>query len=239
MARRLSYSVGSYAAGEASVELTRTDFRPDRTKRGVLVAPAHGGHAIDAFAPTYTNLQLQAIVDAGIPILGVDAGGPVAWGNDTAIARIGDGKTYLTGTVGAKTDKVLLWAFSMAGLSMLNWARTNLASVAAIGLVCPAVDLADLHNNRGYGTEIDTAYGGSAAYAAALPTHSPVQFAASLTVPCKVWYGLSDPTVVPSTVQAFVAAYGGPITSVPVTGGVHTPFNAPAQDMADWMSANL
>jgi pimeloyl-ACP methyl ester carboxylesterase len=232
----MSYGTGLYAASEHSVFLTRNNYRAGGNYRGVILGPGHGGTAIDAVTPTYTNLQLEALADAGIPTLVVDAGGATAWGNDTAIARMGDAKTYLQGTLGAKTGKIFLWGFSMGALSALNWARTNLSSVAAIALVCPATDLADLHDNRGFGTEINTAYTNLAGYTAALPTHSPVQFASTLTVPCKVWYGDADTTIPPSTVTAFNAAYGGSISTVAMAGIGHNPVPVPPQDVVSFLT---
>ena len=236
MARASSYGTGLYAAAESSVLITKCSYRLDSTAMGVLSFPSHGNTASQALANPYTNLVLEALAEQGYPVLSVDAGGGVAWGNDTAIARVTDAKTYLQGTCGAKSGKVLVYAFSMGALTALNWARSNLSSVAAMAFACPGVDLADLHDNRGFGTEINTAYGGSAAYTAALPTHNPVQFASSLTVPCKVWSASDDATVVPSTVTAFKNAYGGSIAQVDLGAVGHTPVTVPPQDVVSFLT---
>jgi pimeloyl-ACP methyl ester carboxylesterase len=233
--RATSYGVGKYAAGESHAFIARTDYRPDGTHPGIIFAPSHGNTAIQALTPTYVDTILNALAEAGYAVLAVDAGGVAAWGNATAVARVTDAKTYLQGTLGAKSGKVGLFAFSMGSLDLLNWARTNMASVAAMAFVAPAVDLADLHDNRGFATEINTAYGGVPSYA----TNSPVQYAASLTVPCKVWNASDDATVIPSTVAAFTAAYGGPISRVDLGAVGHTPVTTPPQAVVDHFSANL
>jgi pimeloyl-ACP methyl ester carboxylesterase len=169
--------VGAYVASERHVLIANRDYRADGTKRGVLYCPSHGNDATQAIAAHYVDDVLNAVAEAGFPVLSCDLGaGGTSWGNDTAISRFTSAKNYLQGTCGAKAGAVLVYGFSMGGLTALNWARQHPDKVAAAAFACPAVDLADIHDNNrgGYAAEIETAYGGAAGYAAAVAAHNPV-----------------------------------------------------------------
>lgn len=210
---RTSYGVGIYAASEGHCAMTPRTYRPDGSTRGIIFGHGVTGNSVtwlrDVFFP-----NVKPIVDL-YPCLGADLGGGTTFGNDTAIARVTDAKTYLQGTVGAASGQVILYGVSMGGAVVLNWARANVASVAGILLIKPAVDIEDIRaNNRGsLQASIETAYTNNAGWQAVRATHNPVQYGASLAgIPISVWYGEADTTVVPATIAAFAAAVGSSCT---------------------------
>lgn len=224
-----SYGLDAYHAGEAHVAVIPKGYRYDGTVRGVLFCHSRGGDATQGFLPTAsTYAVIQAVARAGFPVLTTDLGGTDTWGNDTAIARLTEAKTYLQGAAwNAKAGTVLLLGQSMGALAMLNWARQNLASVAAaVGLV-PVSDLNDVYaNNRGgFAAGIDTAYGGSYVDSTQKALHNPAYFAtlgdlAGLNY--QAHYGSSDTIVIPSTVTGLVSAIGGTASAVNVGAYDHS-----------------
>lgn len=137
-----------------------------------------------------------------------DLGGAQTWGNDTVVTRIGQAKTYLSSSFGA-TGPVVLVAGSMGTLGALAYTLANPSDVRGVAAVIPALDLNDLvvNNRGGSAAAINTAYGGSYSDVTHGPTHSPVQFAASLpAIPISLWTASDDAVCVPSTADAFVTA---------------------------------
>ena len=111
-----------------------------------------------------------------------------------------------------------------------------MASVAAIALITPVVDVDDIHDNNrnGYAAEIEARYGGLAAFDAALPTHNPVAFAGQLAgIPIKVWISSNDPVVIPATVDAFAAGSGAAVASLGAVG--HTAGALDGADVASFL----
>lgn len=194
-------------------------WHPDGTKRGVIFCRHAGGNADSLFTATVYLSIAQALAEAGYVTLAVDLGGDL-WGNDTSTAaagRMADGFTYLTSTLGCKSDKCGLLAVSEGASDALNWALANGAGkVAAVAGLIPAVDVQSVYDvNPGLKTSIDTAYGGAAAWTAAQPTHNPAARASSYTgLPIKLWYSTDDPTVLPATVTTFAAASGAATQSI-------------------------
>lgn len=216
-----TYGVGQYAASERHLAFYPLRYRRDGTKRGAIYAHSHGNTALEAQS---LDSVMGALALGGIPAISCDLGGVSAWGNDTAIARVSDAKTYLQGTLGAKTGSVFLLCYSMGAATLLNWARANVSSVAAFAGVAPAVDVAGLYaaNTNGATAEINTAYGSAGAWAAAAPTHDPNQFAATLTFPQRLYYGTADTAVTPAMVSTYAANVGGSnVSTVPLAGYDH------------------
>lgn len=127
-----------------------------------------------------------------------------AWGNDTHVSRIADAKAYLA-TLGA-AGPVTLVAASMGNLGALGYARLHPANVAKVACIIPALDLASLYPMAT--ADINAAYGGAYNDAVHGPTHSPVQYAASMdsSLPIHLFTASNDPICLPSTAVAFVAA---------------------------------
>lgn len=129
-----------------------------------------------------------------------------AFGNDTHVARIGEAITYLEATW-KTTSRVVLVGGSMGALGALGYARLYPQKVRAVAGIIPGLDLADLML-RGAAADINAAYGGAYNDATDGPTHSPVQYAASLdpNLPIRLWTASNDTIAVPATATAFVAA---------------------------------
>lgn len=214
-----AYELAAYHVGDASVVL-----RPNRSKPsarvGCLYAWGHGNTAEIVTNPAYWNGVGLAPAEVGIPTISGDYGGQL-WGNDTAIGRLDEAWAYLQ-SKGAVSSQVFLLGISMGALLVLNWARLNLSKVRAICLLTPGIDLANIHDvtRLDLTAEIDAAYGGSAGYMAALPTHSPSQYAAALAggPPIRSYYSTDDPSITPQTVLDFSAASGGEAISLGAVG---------------------
>lgn len=233
---------GYYYTAEGHLALLPKTWKGDGTVRGIIYC--HGAIQTEAQMIDATNYPglvsiMRAIADAGFPVLGIYAGGD-QWGNATGKARVTDGVTYLQGTLGAKAGKVALIGGSMGGLTILNWAKDNLASVAcAVGIV-PVSDVSDMvTNNRGsLAASINTAYStwNEATMGA---TYNPHTYAASglAGLRYKCWYGASDTIVIPSTVTDVVSAIGATATGVSVAGDHTTALNnIPPADVVSFLN---
>ncbi len=85
----------------------------------------------------------------------------------------------------------------------------------------PTLDLAYVHDNDigSSAAGIETAYGGLAAYQAALPTHNPAQYAATLnTVPQHIVYSTDDTFTIEATTLAYAATVGAVLQSQGAVG---------------------
>lgn len=178
----------------------------------VLYNHGRGGGNEDFFDGVRERL-LRTIALAGYPVVGSDEGGFATWGNDTAIARADDDIRYAeSAAVGASAPDVLLLGVSMGNLAMTNWARTHLSRVRGLVHLIPALDLAYHHDHDTLGVaaaEIDAAYGGHAGYLAALPTHSPIEYAATMArTPAAIFYATNDTIAPPASILPYASAVG-------------------------------
>lgn len=213
---------GLYAAGEDHLLWVPRRYSGER--RGVVWCHGRGDTARGTAGITTAGLHL--LVEAGLPVISADLGGPTSWGNPTSQARFWNAADYLVTRTRCPAE-VLIYAGSMGTLVGLNAARGNLARIAAIAAALPAVDLADLHDNRGFGAEIETAYGGAAGYAAARAANNPSEnTAAYQDVPIALWYGTADTVTVPARVEAFAAATGAQATPFAGAHNFQAPYDA-------------
>lgn len=204
-----SYGDGLYRATEDHVLSIRRGTKLDGTVRGLIYA--HGASHTSAMDATATHrFILDAFADAGYVALITEMGGLLTFGNDASRDAFLDSVTYVRAR-GASTDPLVLAAGSMGAMPALYWASTHLSDVAAIALIIPAVDVKDIYDNDrgGLASDIDTAWGGAAAWAAAEPTRNPINYAASLSsIPIGIWYSSDDTIVLPARVEAFAAVHG-------------------------------
>lgn len=210
--------------GESNLALLPKNYIADGTKRGIIFCHGAGVtelYAIDQSSPNMAAL-LRAIVAVGYPVLAPLCAGN-NWANDSGIARVSLAKTYLQGTLGAKSGKVILIGNSMGGCLSYAWARANLTSVACIVGILPVSDLNDIvtNNRGGLGAQATAAYSGGYSEATYGATHNPVDFAGQLSgLPIQAWSASDDTIVVPSTVAAFAAGVGSSVeTHNTLTGG--------------------
>lgn len=163
-----------------------------------------------------------AVANAGFTMLAAGYGGDT-WGNDTAIARTLEAQSYLQGVMGGTAGQIALLGGSMGGLNAINYARAYPANVACLALIVPVVDLADMHDNNrgGLAASIETAYGGSSGYAAAVGTKNPAvntSEIAALNIPTRIWYSTSDTVTTTASQTTFGAAVGATMTSLGAIG---------------------
>lgn len=240
-----SYGVGQYRAGEAHALFRPRMYAPG-SKAGVI--HCHG------YSADYTGLTSQylyqysdeptALAKLGFPSIAADLGlTPGNFGNAVADAAMDNALTYLRGAgLAHPAKKIGLVGGSMGCTTALNWTRTHKASVAAVALLIPAVDVEDLRaNNRGPGLQapIEAAYGGNAGWQAARPQRNPIEFAAEIQdIPIHIWYSSDDTVILPDRIMAFAAAHGNTeVTSMGPVG--HTAFVLDGMDLAWWLEGYL
>lgn len=231
-----SYGVGRYVASEADVILRGRFAKPTTSKRGIVWCHERG--ALANFLQVEPLLGAELLTRAGLPIIAADLGGTATWGNDTEQARTQQAWDYLVTAAGCASDKVLLYGMSMGAPGALNWARANPTKVAAVALVLPITDLIGFHdaNLGGYATEIETAYGGLAAWNAAKAAHDPLTHAAEYAgIPIKLWYSTDDSLALPANVTAFAAASGASTQSMGAQG--HTAQGLDAAQVLEFLGA--
>lgn len=160
------YSVVS--ASDNSVAYLPRDWKGDGTKTGVVF---QCGLANGATNSAYDTAQGQPLMEAlcarGFPVVMTDlgagvSGGSPQWGNSNAITRYGNIRTYLQGTLGAKSGPIVAAGFSMGGLGSLNFAAANPSQVAAIAGFCAVTNLQTYRAAQTIGgaSGLDLAYGG-------------------------------------------------------------------------------
>lgn len=217
-----SYRIGAYQSGEGSCLLHSRLHPFDGSKRACLYFWGRGNQSWQATSRVYWNGLQRDLAEAGIPVLSGDYGSPTHWGSPTAVTRAEQLRVWGSDQLKLRSDKVVVMGISMGSLAALNYARANPSKVAAIVLITPITRLAYYHDTYNGGSEaaqIDTAYGGLAAYQAAVPTSDPQQYAASLSgIPLKAWYSTTDPDIPVAHVQSFAAAVGGTSASLGAVG---------------------
>lgn len=225
MAGIFSKSTVDTDSGQSFVYFTPLTWHPTGSKPAILYAHGRGGTARDFFDP-YMYPFLEAFAGAGYPLVANDLGGTTNYGNNTAITRLGQTRTFAQGSeVGAQSGKVVLFSVSMGGLAVCNWARQNKTQVACIVMTVPATELEYYHDNDilpdvNEAAEIEAAYGGTTAYNSALATHSPINYAAEISdLPIAIFYNTDDQWASPARIEAFGTAVGA--TMFPTLGG-HT-----------------
>lgn len=203
MAYVTSYGVGQYAPSAAS-EAHCFVLPKNYTGGGRGTIYGHG-YTSSALEGTFTSFVGKIAEKIG-PILVTDLGGPATFGNDAAIARAADARSFFISKYGVDS-KVNIFAGSMGVLNLLNWAQRNPGQVNAMALTIPATSLAALYPT--FQTQIDAAYGGTSAYNSARAAHSPIEYAMNAwpNIPMKLWNSTNDPTVLPATVDAFAERY--------------------------------
>lgn len=202
-----TYGVGTYRATEGYMLLT--DKRGTTNYHGVIACHGHGASAVVFQPGTFVSAHVEALARARHSVLSVDAAGPTAWANDTAMAALDDAYTYLRG-LGAPV-KVGLIGWSMGGLTALNWLKRNPAKVDRVTLWAPAVNLA--YHYPLDTAEINAAYGGVTA--AQFAGHDPQADAllgayTGLGATVDIYHGALDVAVPIAHSAAFVAACADP-----------------------------
>lgn len=212
----------------------------DGSQVGVLFCHSAGATATEPLLESWAQFVMP-LAAAGHPILATDLGGPVTWGNDTIIARITTAKAYLHASMGAKTGKVILIGMSMGAAGALAWAGANPSLVAGFVGVAPVSNITDIWNTNytGWAPIIDTCYAGGWSEATYGAAHNPATMAAAgkyATIPTLLYSGISDPLVMPATVQ-YIADHAAPGSSRVAVVGQHT-IPVPTQPILDFVAAH-
>ena len=217
-------------------------YRPNNALRGHMYI--HGaGELSDSpigQGPMQDLAKLYPTISMDLGQTAVTPGGTDGWSNAIVLSRISTGRTYLQGTLGAKTGKIFLSGVSMGAGGALCWAAHNPTLIAAVFVIIPAIGLTDIYtNNRsGLQSSINLAYGGTYSSTATDATYTPSSIQASRDVyymginspsmftsfPIIMWYGTADPTAIPANVTGFATSVnnaGGNVTIVADSGGTH------------------
>lgn len=216
-----------YLAGTASAQL---GLRPP-----LVYCHGSGDTATTILAKTGQKALLDALAQR-YAIIAPDLG-LQAFGNDTHVARIVEAVAYLEATWGTRS-RVTLVAGSMGMLGALGYARLYPQKVRAVAGIIPGLDLADLML-RGAAADINAAYGGAYNDATMGPTHSPVQYAASLSPSLRIhlWTTSDDTIAVPATATSFVAARPSTgRTNVGALGHSEAAVTASQTSVLDWLA---
>ena len=214
---RSSFAYGRYAAENDVVFGTTRSFVGAET-RGVIFCHGSGENAGSTVDKTQTldlcdRIARRATVHVGD--LGLQT-----WGNDTAIARIGDAYTSLHSTWGV-TGPVVLVAGSMGFSGACAYALAHPDNVLAIAGIIPLTDITDIMT-RGPGAEINAAYGGVYDDAVNGPTHNPVRMALPTYMPIHIWTAPADPITPPATADEFVEGHPQTERTILSAGQAHT-----------------
>lgn len=247
-----SYGKGLYVASEGSVAAWDSSTRPGA---GRAVLNGIGSHGLALGVLSEDTPRARALADAGYVVAVGDMGQTTTqgtFGNDTAQARLASLRTWIQGAtspLAAASGKVHIYAGSGGCTAAINWARANPTLVASMYLICPLVDVEDFFNNwtnsGANGTaanpsgitqaEMQTAYGGAAAFTAAMPTHNPIR-AASPGVPMRLRYATDDPFIPVQKVLDYAAATGASVASQGAVG--HTGLGIDPADVVSFFRSN-
>lgn len=229
------------AAGQQSVLIT-PQGAPTAGLRMILCMPGHGGTALGALpGATSLNKSLRSLAQSGYAVLGIDAGGPATFGNDTEINAVMDAINWAISVYGCKGGKVGFLCWSMGGLSTFEIMKRHPELVTGAYLFAPATDLKYLHDASysppysipagaapgNYTAEIDTAYGGN--YATNSVGHDPMIDAASgqyanLAPSVTIAHATDDTTTIHDGTVLFLSRVNNPrwkLRTPEITGG-HT-----------------
>lgn len=187
-------------------------------RRGVVFCHGFGGSAQTglnwATNPGVPRL-LRALVRQGVAVVAADVGGD-AFGNDLAMTRIDQARTYLA-TLGCATDKVLLVGDSMGNYATCRYAADNPTKVAAVLGVEPGVDLESVRTNNTLSARdsVNTAWGlaaGSTSTTAPVPARGNLMARAAKGdlkgLRYLAYYSTADVVVPPQSVATLVSGIG-------------------------------
>lgn len=240
MSRWHSYGVGQYRPSEGHLLIANRLYKPDATKRAIIVCPPRGQVALQAHETGWAGTVLSALAEAGFPVLAIDCGGGTAHGNAAAAQAIGEGRTYAGSAFGAKIDAIGLFATSMGALGALRYAMVNPANVACFVGIVPSLDLQDIHDvtRPDLSAEIETAHGGLSGYSTYLTSYNPSDHTEDLaTLPQQIHYATNDPNFTPTVAPAYIDATGAEGYNMGAVG--HTPVNADAAAVTAFFEEHL
>lgn len=215
------------APSESQTFLRRNTYASNGTVTPILFCHSYTATAataafVNSTISTAVPPILRHLARCGWPVLVPDLAGDT-WGNPTGITRVGEAKTYMQSTLGAKTGQVVVAGYSEGGLLAMAYARANPSLVKALVLFNPACDLLDaVTNNRdGAAASINAAFtGGAYSDSRDGPTASPVKFAAQLAgIPTLIYHATDDTLAIPTATATVIGLIGSSVTERTGTGG--------------------
>jgi pimeloyl-ACP methyl ester carboxylesterase len=250
-----SRGVGQYVASE-----THDLVWARQAKQGLrLVVTCQGSHSLADSVLTADSWQrTQVLCDAGFVVICGDLSQTASqgtFGNDTAQTRVGQLRTFATGTgVPVPTSgKMHLIGGSGGCTAAINYARANPQNVASMYLIAPLADVENFYSNWTDATitqaEVNKAYNngvddGGTAYTAAMPAHNPSRAgnqAALSGVPMRLAYSTNDPYIPVSTVtnyQSLITAAGGSCSIVSQGAVGHSGTGVDPADVVRFFQTN-
>lgn len=238
--RQHSYGVGQYRTSEGHQFVASRYYKPDATKRAIIVCPPRGQIALQATANGWAGTLLAALAEAGFPVLAVDCGGSTAHGNAASATAIGQARTYASTAFGAKIDQIGILATSMGALAACRYAQDSPANVGAMAFGVPNLDLEDVHDvtRTDLATEINAAHGDLAGYQAFLPAYNPIDNTADLDeIPQYVAYSSDDDQFTAGIAQTYGAAVGADVVNLGAVG--HSPVSMDANAVVAFFEEHL
>ena len=204
----------------------------------IPVVFAHGvlGSHLTGLDPQFDD-TLRWLAHAGYPVLAPDLNGAGPFGNQGFLDAIDQAVAWSAAEYGTRTDKVGIVGQSMGGLA-LTWCHQNPGRLAAAVFHLPVAQLAAfrVRNPVGLGGAVESAYGGTAGYNAALPVHDPMQNTAAfapIADRIRIWYSTTDTVVIPAEVTGFATAAGIDAISIGAQG--HTLGTWDQREGVHWM----
>jgi dienelactone hydrolase len=238
--RGTGYSATAPSEGQLMVKHKRTPL--DGTAPAILCCHSHNA-TLDQYTPGVpTDIDpgwhAWMLAQAGYLVFAFELAGQTAWSDQAAMDRLLDGYNHATAR-GARPGKVGVMAWSMGGLTALNWIKRNTAKVACAWLWAPVTDLDWARTQGTWGTEITTDYpAGSAGF----NVHDEPQSWRGIGVPITVAHAGDDTTVPSSQTDAFVGAVGDPlVVKRTVSSGGHVDLfsHVPESETVQFYQAHL
>jgi pimeloyl-ACP methyl ester carboxylesterase len=236
---------GRYVAAENDLVITAPTYKSG----GPLCILCHGAGQTPAnYAPQSASYDLDYLAWIGFVVMVADLGGINTWGLDTVVhpstGRIQALRTWAAGApYNADITRTVLIGDSMGGQNAILYHRLAPANVKASLLRCPVVAADALHDRdgAGLGALMDTAYGSTANWEAAVPTKDPSHSNQTSVITTfkdrvRIYYSTNDPTILPADVTSFCAATG--VRAIPTGAVAHSPTaSIHAKAQAEWLWA--
>jgi dienelactone hydrolase len=246
-----SLGVGRIHASEKDAIILPRLWKGDGTKPGIVLCHQGGadGWAFNTQGNTGMIAIIKALAEYGYAMVAQDMGPNLfPWANATSRARFLECRTYLQGTLGAKSGAVGAVTLSMGGPQALLTKKENPTLVGPIVSFLPATPVGYYRDNdtQAQRSVINTALGLAAGSTADYPTHgsSLVALAANsdphVDTPSNThWlaYGTNDDPYVPTSkmteMAGLIVAAGGTATTTVTGSGGHSDSAAQGADPLD------
>lgn len=142
-----SVQTGAYTPSETTTTLATT--RRVGTPRGVFWLHGSTASGFQVLQPEERTLW-QRVIEAGngrYVLIGPDAGGGAAYGNDDAMTALSAAVTWAQSAGVCTSGKVALVGHSMGLMTAVNWAYRNATSIAGMCLIDGACYPSDWYDN--------------------------------------------------------------------------------------------